>query len=100
MNMLKEYQERTPSTSATVTKQPLVTLNCVILDLNLNNSEKKVSENMTDSVMVLKNSDVLSNLKDKLHHLSASKQDKMTQIILDFTELFPEMPDRTECMFI
>ena len=53
MNMLKEYQERT-STSATVAEQPLVTPNCVIQDLDLNSSEREVSEDMTDSVMVLK----------------------------------------------
>ena len=68
INMLKEYQERT-STSATVAEQSSVTPNCVIQDLDLNSSEREVSEDMTDCVMVLKNSDVLSNLKDKLHHL-------------------------------
>ena len=39
---------------------------------------------------------VLSNLKDKLHHLLASDQD---EIILDFTVLFPDLPGRTECVF-
>ena len=96
---IKEYQERTPSTSATVTEQALVTPNCVIQDLDLNSSEREVSEDMTDSVMVLKNSDVLRNLEDKLHHLSDSEQDEMTQLVLDFTELFPHVPGRTECVF-
>ena len=98
INMLKEYQERT-STPATVAEQSSVTPNCVIQDLDLNSSEREVSEDMTDCVMVLKNSDVLSNLKDKLHHLSDSEQDEMTQLVLDFTELFPDIPSRTECMF-
>ena len=98
INMLKEYQERT-STSATVAEQSLVTPSCVIQDLNLNSSEREVGEDMTDSVMVLKNSDVLSNLKGKLHHLSDSEQDEMTQLVLDFTELFPDIPSRTECVF-
>ena len=44
----------------------------MIQDLDLNSSERDVSEDMTDCVMVLKNSVVLSNLKDKLHHLSDS----------------------------
>ena len=35
INMLKEYQDRTLSTSATVTEQLLVTLNCVMQDLDL-----------------------------------------------------------------
>ena len=35
INMLKEYQGRTLSTHATVPKQLLVTLNCVIQDLDL-----------------------------------------------------------------
>ena len=98
INMLKGYQERT-STSATVAEQSSVTPNCVIQDLDLNSSEREVSEDMTDCVMVLKNSDVLSNLKDKLHHLSDSEQDEMTQLVLDFTELFPDIPSRTECVF-
>ena len=86
--MLKEYQDKTPSTSATVAKHPLFTPNCVIQNLDLNSSEREVSEDITDSVMVLKNSDVLRNLKDKLHHLSNSEQDEVTHLVLDFTELF------------
>ena len=39
---------------------------------------------------------VLSNLKDKLHHLSAFEQD---ETISDFTVLFPDVPGRTECVF-
>ena len=35
INMLKKYQGRTLSTSAIVTKQLLVTFNCVIQDLDL-----------------------------------------------------------------
>ena len=35
INMLKEYHGRTLLTSATVTKQLLVTFNCVIQDLDL-----------------------------------------------------------------
>ena len=57
--MLKEYQGGTLSTSATVTKQLLVTLNCVIQDFDLEQyREREVSKDMTYSVMVLKNSDV------------------------------------------
>ena len=44
INMLKECQDRTPSTSATVTEQPLVISNCVIQDLDLNSSEKEVRQ--------------------------------------------------------
>ena len=60
INMLKEYQERTPSTPAKVAEQPSVTPNCVIQDLDLISSEREVSEDMIDSVMLLKNSDVLT----------------------------------------
>ena len=94
----KHAQKELP-TSATVAEQSLVTPNCVIQDLDLNSSEREVSEDMTDCVMVLKNSDILSNLKGKLYHLSASKQDEMTQLVLDFAELFPDIPSRTKCVF-
>ena len=49
--------------------------------------------------MVPKNLDVLNNLKDKLHHLSASEQEEMTQLMLQFVELFLDVPGMTECVF-
>ena len=39
---------------------------------------------------------VLSNLKNKLHHLLGSELD---EIISDLTVLFPDVPGRTECVF-
>lgn len=99
INMLKEYQERGPTTSAEVTKQPPITSNCLIQDIGLNMLERERDEDMIDSAMVLKNSDVLNNLKDKLHHLSASEQEEMTQLMLQFVELFPDVPGMTECVF-
>ena len=52
---------------------------------------------MTNSDMVLKNSDVSSNLNDKLHHLSTSKQDEMTQLF--FRAVSCNVPGKTECVF-
>ena len=71
--MLKEYQEKSPTTPAEVTKQPPITSNCLIQGIGLYMLERERDEDMIDSAMVLKNSDVLSNLKDKLYHLSASE---------------------------
>ena len=99
INMLKEYQERGPTTPAEVTKQPPITSNCLIQVIGLNMLERERDEDMIDSAMVLKNSDVLNNLKDKLHHLSASKQEEMTQLMLQFVELFLDVPGMTECVF-
>ena len=60
--------------------------------------DKEVEEDILDTTIVLKNSDVLWNLKDKQHHLLASEQDTIIKLILEFTELFPDMPGRAECV--
>ena len=99
INMLKEYQERDPATPAEVTKQPPITSNCLIQDIGLNMFERERDEDLIDSAMVLKNSDVLNNLNDKLHHLLASEQEEMTQLMLQFVELFLDVPGVTECVF-
>jgi len=75
INMLKEYEERS-SPAAKIAKQPTVTSSCLIQDIGLNTLEREVDEDMIDSTMVLKNSDVLCNLKDKLCHLLASDKKK------------------------
>ena len=95
--MLKAYRERTPP--GAVTHQPNVTSNCLIQELGLHSAEKEVEEDLLDSTLVLKNSDVLSNLKDKLHHLSASEQHEMTELIQEFPGLFPGVPIRTGCVY-
>jgi len=38
-------------------------------------------------------------LKDKLCHLLASEQEEMSQLILQFGQLFPDVPGKTECVF-
>ena len=68
--MLKEYHERTPSILAKVAEQSSVTLNYVIQYLDFSSSEREVSEDMINSVVLLKNFDVFANLNEKLRHLS------------------------------
>ena len=52
INMLKEYQERGPTISAEVTKQPPITSNCLIQDIGWNMLERERDEDMIDSAMV------------------------------------------------
>ena len=94
INMLKEYHDRTTS-SSDAAAQPVAVATCLVRT----SRDKEVDEDIFDSTMVLKNSDVLRNLKGKLHHLSPPEQDEMTQLILQFTELFPDVPGRAECVF-
>ena len=94
INMLKEYHDRTTS-SSDAAAQPVAVATCLVQT----SRDKEVDEDIFDSTMVLKNSDVLRNLKGKLHYLSPPEQDKMTQLILQFTELFPDVPGRAECVF-
>ena len=43
----------------------------------------------------LKNSDVSVNLGEKLQHLSPSKQSQFAALMLEFVDLFPDVPRRT-----
>ena len=76
--MLEEYKESSTTRPAGVTEQPPIPSNCLIQVISLNMLERERDEDMIDSAMVLKNSDALSNLKDKLQHFSASEQKEMT----------------------
>ena len=51
-----------------------------------------MEEDVPDNSVVQNNSDVLNDFKNKLCHLSSSEQHQMTQLILEFTELFPDVP--------
>ena len=51
------------------------------------------SNEMTETVPKLKNSDVLKNFqKEKLSHLTTKEQDKMMELVLQFVGLFPDIP--------
>ena len=74
--------------------QPVPVVACVVYT----SRDKDIKEDILDTAMVLKNSDVLCNPKEKLHHLSALEQDTIIQLILEFTELFPDVPGRVGCV--
>ena len=93
ISILKEYHDRTNSLSDVVA-QPVPVAACVVRT----SRDKEFEEDILDTTIVLKNSDVLCNLKDKLYHLSASEQDTIIKLILEFNELFPDVPGRAECV--
>ena len=64
--MLKEYHKRE---STGHVKQASIICNCFVQELGLNSTEKDMEEDIPDSSVVLKNSDILNNLKDKLYHI-------------------------------
>ena len=49
--------------------------------------------------MKLKNSELLSSLDDKLSHLTLEHKSDMSQLIRDFTHLFPDVPGKTDVIF-
>ena len=58
------------------------------------------SNEMTETVPKLKNSDVLKNLqKEKLSHLTTKEQDEMMELVFQFVGLFPDTPTRTDHLF-
>ena len=47
----------------------------------------------------LNNSATLLNLKQKLQHLSDTESAQLEQLIVEFLELFPDVPSRTTVMY-
>ena len=48
------------------------------------------------SSSILKNSDILKDLDQKLSHLGSDKRLELKQLILEYGRLFPDNPSRTD----
>ena len=64
---------------------------------------KKLAENSDDFQirergLRLKNSQVLANVNAELSHLDPEKQNEMSSLIKEYSNLFPEVPGRTRAI--
>ena len=93
INMLKEY----------IRHPGEVVANQVVTYIDAASEEREAidqSNEMTETVPKLKNSDVLKNLqKEKLSHLTTKEQDEMMELVFQFVGLFPDIPTRTDRVF-
>ena len=63
------------------------------------NSSPNDTENMVDCGVRLNNSQILSNLKAKLGHLTQSQSPELEAIIQGNLKLFPDVPSRTNAVY-
>ena len=83
--------------------------NSVISSVNLVNSVPREQNQMDTEDMnfvksdplstKLQNSDILTNLDQKLSHLDSDKRLELKQLILKYEHLFPDIPSRTDIIY-
>ena len=92
INMLKAYQEREAASESENKVVPVVV--AAPLYLHEQCTEVYPVEGAVKGPK-LSNSDALSNLDQKLGHLSKSEQEVLKALITKFISLFPDVPGRT-----
>ena len=84
VNMLKKYFERETSRNATKVAPVAMTVEV---------EEDLCRDEIMSGCVKLQNSDVLSNLQEKLSHLTKSERQQMISLITEFSVLFPDVPE-------
>ena len=96
VNMLKQYFDRDSSIS-----KPITVVNTVPQESNV--FEPEVNSDFIDKSdpgpSKLENSDILTNLNNKLSHLEPSQQKELKQLIHEYEHLFPDIPTRTDKIY-
>jgi hypothetical protein len=89
INMLKKYHDRVGVTEEKVEVKPIaVVTNELEVEEQIRGGEEIVPK--------LKNSEILRNLDKKLAHLSGSQRQELKELILEYTEIFPDVPSKTD----
>ena len=91
INMLKQYHERNEETV------PVCNVNVEVEKPSENEGDQ--SSQIPGTSFRLKNSQVLSNLSDKLSHLTFQQQSEVSDLIREYSHLFPDVPGRTDAVF-
>ena len=86
--MLKAYVDRTEN----VQIKPVAS---VVNHVETNDFDESGVENHVR----LKNSEILSNLSQKLYHLENVQQQDMSNLICEYCDLFPDVPNKTSVAF-
>ena len=94
INMLEKYID---SDSSVISSVNLV--NCVPPEQNQMDSEDISFLKSDPFVSKLKNSDILKDLDQKLCHLSSDKRLELTQLILEYEHLFPDISFRIDKIY-
>ena len=87
INMLKKYIDRDSSVISSVNL-----VNCVRPEQNQVDSEEINFVKSDRSLSKLKNSNILKDLDQKLSQLSSDKKLELKQLILEYEQIFPDIP--------
>ena len=88
INMLKLYYDRKGHEASKVA--------VVIAPVEWDSPEESTSDaDLNMEVIRLKNSHILSNMNQKLGHLTSTAKEVIEGLLLEFVQLFPDAPDRT-----
>jgi len=91
VNMLKSYWER-----GNVAKIAIVApVSRQVEDATVSEDTVSTDDVMMSSSCTLQNSDILANLMKQLSHLP---QQQVSDLIMEFVDLFPDTPKRTSCV--
>ena len=92
--MLKVYYEKCPPQNSVKqhTSKPVAVSVSEVTSRNPQGTDK---EDIIQGKLRLKNSDVLSNLKEKLDHLPVGEKKELGKLSKEFAILFPDTPGRT-----
>jgi hypothetical protein len=96
VNMLKKYFDRDSS----IDKHVFV-VNSVPHEPSVSDSkcDSDVCETFDPGPLRLENSDILSNLDQKLAHLEPPQCDQLKQLLHEYEHLFPDIPTRTDKIY-
>ena len=74
-------------------------MNCEEMNCEEMNREE-VNFHKTDPICSkLQNSDILKDLDKKLSHLDQTQRDELKMLILEYEQLFPDIPARTDQIY-
>ena len=49
--------------------------------------------------MRLKNSEILAKIEEKMRHLDTMQKDELSQLITEYSDLFPDVPTKTTAVY-
>lgn len=96
--MLKKYHNRDSSMIKQVSSVSNVPQENSEIDVNCRQDICESTDTDPNPVK-LKNSDILTNLDQKLSHLEPQQREELKKLILEYEHLFPDIPTRTDKIY-
>ena len=99
INMIKKYHERNSNVSNVNEFNDGGSVQVSLSVTDIESDEVVKSHDVPEMCIKLQNSDVLSNLDDKLNHLSEQQRAQVTSLLHDYSHLFSDNPTKTTLIY-